>query len=183
MQKNIMSLLLAAIVALCCLAVSGCGNRPGKGWKKSGTDKKRGIDHYYLQPSVKVLDKGCIRVKTKLLPSKGNEAVEKSTNVPKAFSVEVQGVIYCDESSFMVLSKEYLDKQGISLKIEKDGGNMEAVVKIKPDQALYPMIQQVCKEAANMKPVQQAVYSAKKRAPGTETLKPGEKPVEKKTGF
>lgn len=183
MQKEFVRCIVMFVCAAAVMCVSGCGNKAGEGWKKSGSDVNRGIDHYYLKSSIKPLDKGCVRVKTKLIPSKGDKAVAKATGVEKTFSVVVEGVIYCDDSAFMVLSKEYLDKQGISLKLEKDGGNMEAVVKIKPGEALYPMIQQVCKEAANMKPVQKAVSSARKQLPGKPAALPGEKPAEKKGAY
>lgn len=163
MRKEIARRAFISFLVAAFFVVSGCSNTPGGGWKKSGSDEKRGIDHFYLKSSLKPLDKGAIGVKTKLLPHKGDEAVAKATNVEKAYSVEVEGVIQCDNSSFMVLSKEYLDKQGISLKIEKDGGNMEAVVKIKPGQALYPMVQDVCKQFADSKPIQAAVSSVKKK--------------------
>lgn len=164
MLNDLIRRICVTCVGTALFIVSGCGNSPGDGWKKSGTDTKRGIDHYYFKASVKPLDRAAVRVKTKLVPHKGDEAVEKATKVPKTFSVDVEAVIYCEETSLMVLSKEYLDKQGISLKIEKDGGNMASVVKIKSGEALYPMIQDVCKEVANMKlPVQAAVSSVKKK--------------------
>jgi len=173
-----------AVVSLVTLVfMAGCGNKAGEGWEKSGTDVKRGIDHYYLKSSLKPLDKGCIRVKTKLLPTKGDAAVEKAVNMPKVYSIVVEGVVYCDDTAFMVLSKEYLDKQGITLKVEKDGGNMEAVVKIKKGEALHPMIQQVCKEAATMKPVMKAFSSAQKREPVKSSPGMGENPADKKSGF
>lgn len=184
MGKELVRSAGVAFIFVALVLMAGCSNKAGEGWEKSGRDEKRGIDHYYLKSSVKPLDKGCIRVKTKLLSSKGDKAVEKATNVEKAFSIEVEGVIYCDDSAFMVLSKEYLDKQGISLKVEKDGGNMEAVVKIKKGEALHPMIQQVCKEAATMKPVMKGVSSsAQKKVSAMQPAKPTEKPVEKKGGF
>lgn len=159
--------------------MAGCGNRAGEGWEKSGSDVKRGIDHYYLKSSVKPLDKGCVRVKTKLIPKKGDKAVEEATNVKNVFAIEVEGVIYCDDSAFMVLSKEYFDKQGISLKTEKDGGNMEAVVKIKQGEALHPMIQKVCKEKAKMAPVMKPVSSARKNPAAPQPPRQGEKPSQK----
>jgi len=183
MQKSVAHYINIAVFVAVLIFVAGCGNKAGEGWKKSGTDKQRSIDHYYLKSSVKPLDKGSVRVKTKLLAHKGDTVVEKATNVSKAFSVETEGVIYCKESSFMVLSKEYLDKQGISLKIEKDGGNMGAVVEIKPGTALYPMIQEVCKEVTRMKPVQTAISSAQKKEPVNPSAKPENKPAEKKGRF
>lgn len=162
MRNEIAPRVFMSCLAAACFMFSGCSNTPGGEWEKSGSDVNRGIDHYYLKSSVKPLDKGAIRVKTRLQPHKGDEAVAKATNVEKAYSVEVEGVIHCDGSSFMVLTKEYLDKQGISLRIERDGGNMEALVEIKQGQALYPMVQELCKQAADFKPAQAAVSSVKK---------------------
>lgn len=133
------------------LLVAGCSDKPGPEWKKSGSDVNRKIDHYYLKSSVTSLGDGAIKVKTKLLAQRGNKDLAKSLKIENAYSVETEGVIYCKDSAFMVLSKEYLDKQGISLKIEKDGGHMGAVVTIKQGQALYPMVTDLCAQDAKGK--------------------------------
>lgn len=165
------------------ILLAGCSNNPGEGWEKSGSDVKRGIDHYYLKKSVKPLDPRCIRVKTKLIPHKGDTAVAKAVNMDKAYAIETEGVIYCQDSAFMVLSKEYFDKQGISLKVEKDGGNMQAVVDIKAGTPLYPMVQQVCKEVAAMKPLMKQNSSAQGQCPTEPPKKPAPPTKEKKGGY
>lgn len=138
---------VAALVPIM-LSVAGCSDSPGPEWKKSGTDVTRKIDHYYLKSSVTPMGAGAIKVKTKILAQKGNKDLAKKLNIDNAYSVETEGVIYCQDSAFMVLSKEYLDKQGISLKIEKDGGHEGAIVTIKPGQALHPMVTELCAQAA-----------------------------------
>lgn len=141
-----------ACIAAALLILSGCGNKLGDEWQFSGTDTKRKIDHYYLKSSVKPVGADGFAVKTKMIPQSGNKAVEESVKIKSAYSVEVTGEIFCPDSAFMVYSKEYFDKQGISLKIEKDGGHMGAVAKIKPGQALHPMVTELCRNRVAPKP-------------------------------
>lgn len=165
MQKGFIRRTNITFIAAALFLLSGCNNKLGGEWQFSGTDTKRKIDHYYLKSSVKPVGPDVIAVRTKLVPHSGNSAVEEVMKLKNAFSVEVTADIICQDSSLMVYTKEYFDKQGISLKIERDGGHMGAVVKVKPGQALHPMVTELCRNKVVPK------------QPG-ETLKPP--PAEKK---
>lgn len=136
-----LSLLVAA------LTIVGC-NRNGldsKVWKLSGTDAKRGIDHYYSRPSVKKIGEGVFTVTTKAVPTKGKKAVEEATNVKNAFAVATTFELGCKDKYVRLLVKDYQDKDGISLKVEKEEMSMDSVRPVTPEMSLYGMYQEICR--------------------------------------
>ena len=143
MKKMIVrsSLLVAVIM------ISGC-NRSGldsKVWKFSGSDVKRGIDHYYSKPSVKKVGEGFFTVTTKAVPTKGTKAVEEATDVKNAYAVATTFELGCKDKYVRVRVKDYQDKDGISLKVEKEEASMDSVRPVTPEMALYGMYQDLCK--------------------------------------
>lgn len=136
-----LSLLVAA------LTIAGC-NRSGldsKVWKFSGTDAKRGIDHYYSKPSVKKIGEGVFTVTAKAVPTKGEKAVEEATNVKNAYAVATIMEVGCKDTYVRVMEKDYQDKDGISLKVEKDEISMDSVRAVTKDMPIFTMYQEVCR--------------------------------------
>jgi len=143
MKKMIvmLSLLIAAIM------ISGC-NRNGldsKVWKFSGRDVKRGIDHYYSKPSVKKVGEGVFTVTTKAVPTKGKKAVEEATNVKNAYAVATTFELGCKDKYVRLMVKDYQDKDGISVKVEKEEMSMDSVRPVTPEMSLFGMYQDLCK--------------------------------------
>lgn len=136
-----LSLLVAA------LTIAGCnrGGLDSKVWKFSGTDAKRGIDHYYSKPSVKKIGEGVFTVTTKAVPTKGKKAVEEATNVKNAYAVATTMELGCKDKYVRLLVKDYQDKAGISLKVEKEEMSMDSVRPVTPEMSLYGMYQDLCK--------------------------------------
>ena len=135
------SLLVAVIM------IAGC-NRNGldnKVWKFSGSDAKRGIDHYYSKPSVKKIGEGVFTVTTKAVPTKGNKAVEEATNVKNIYAVATTFELGCKDKYVRLLVKDYQDKDGMSLKVEKEEMSMDSVRPVTPEMSLYGMYQDLCK--------------------------------------
>ena len=98
MKKMFVSLHLLVAV----LMISGC-NRNGLDsniWKFSGSDAKRGIDHYYSKPSVKKIGEGVFTVTTKAIPTKGKKAVEEATRVKNAYAVATTSTLTIPSQSF-----------------------------------------------------------------------------------
>jgi hypothetical protein len=136
-----LSLLVAA------LTIAGC-NRSGLDsnvWKFSGTDAKRGIDHYYSKPSVKKVGEGVFSVTTKAVPTKGEKAVEEATNMKNVYAVATIMEVGCKDKYVRVMEKDYQDKDGISLKVEKDEMSMDSVRSVTKDMPIFTMYQEVCR--------------------------------------
>lgn len=139
--------LICGLLPLVMLALAGC-DRSGldsKIWKFSGSDAKRGIDHYYSKPSVKKVGEGGFTVTTKAVPTKGKKAVEEATNVKNAYAVVTTMEVGCKDKFVRVMVKDYQDKDGISLKVEKDEMSMDAVRPVTPEMSLYKMYQEICR--------------------------------------
>lgn len=140
-----MAVRLGLLVAA--LTLAGC-NRSGldsKVWKFSGKDAKRGIDHYYSKPSVKKIGEGVFTVITKVVPAKDKKAVEEATGIKNAYSVATTFELGCKDKYVRVMAKDYLDKDGISLKVEKEEMSMDSVRPVTPEMALYGMYQELCR--------------------------------------
>jgi hypothetical protein len=135
-------LLLGAALIVC----GGCSRSDidEKVWKFSGTDKNRGIDHYYSPKSVSRPGKDLVRVKTKGVPHKDKKAVETSTGVKGAYSFEVDFEMSCAEKYVRVLGKEYLDEKGNSLKKEKDEDKVDTFRPMDPAMPLYGCFKDLC---------------------------------------
>jgi len=139
--------LIIGLLAGCLPLLAGC-NKSGldsKVWKFSGSDAKRGIDHYYSKPSVKKVGEGVFTVTTKAVPSKGKKAVEEATNVKNAHAVVTTMEVGCRDKYVRILVKDYQDRDGISLKVEKEEMSMDSVRPVTRDMALYTMHQEVCR--------------------------------------
>ena len=128
-------------------ALAGCNRSglDGNVWKFSGSDVKRGIDHYYSIPSVKKAGEGIFMVTTKVVPSKGKKAVEEATNVKNAYAVATIMEVGCKDKYVRVMEKDYQDKDGISLKVEKDEMTMDSVRTVTKDMPIFTMYQEVCR--------------------------------------
>ena len=136
-----------ALLSVALLSVAGC-SRSGldsKTWKLSGSDVKRGIDHYYSKPSVKMVGEGVFTVTTKAVPAKGKKAVEDATNVKNAYAVVTTMEVGCKDKYVRVMVKDYQDAGGISLKVEKDEMSMDSVRPVTKDMALFSMYQDICR--------------------------------------
>ncbi len=141
------SSMIATCMMLLMLMLGGC-NRSGldsKVWKFSGSDVKRGIDHYYSKPSVKKIGEGIYVVVTKAVPAKGKMAVEEATNVKGAAAVVTTMELGCRDKYVRIMEKDYQDKDGISQKVEKEKESMDSVRPVTKDMALYGMYQDICK--------------------------------------
>jgi len=133
---------------LACLPLMAACNRSGldsKVWKFSGSDAKRGIDHYYSKPSVKKVGEGVFTVTTKAIPAKGKKAVEEATSVQKAYAVVTTMEVGCKDKYVRVMVKDYQDRDGISLKVEKDEMSMDSVRPVTREMALFTMHQEICR--------------------------------------
>jgi len=136
---------LALIIPV--LILTGC-DRSGldtKIWQFSGSDIKRGIDHYYSKPSVKKTGEGMFTVTTRGVPKINKKAVEEATNVKNAYDFEVVFEVGCKDKFVRVISKDYRDRDGISLKVEKEEMKMDAVRPITPELPIYRMYKDLCK--------------------------------------
>lgn len=162
MREMKKSLQVCAILAMV-LVSSGCKNKLEGDWILAGSDFARKIDHYYRKKDVKPMAPGVFRIRTKLIPQRG-KSLEKVMGIKNTYSVEVDGVVFCEGPKFRVFTKEYLDKQGISLLIEKDGGTEEATVKVTRNDVLFSMVNEIC--ATVPKPVQQQSSSVSANIPG-----------------
>ena len=138
--KSLMPLIMSMLVLAAC-------DRSGldrKIWEFSGSDLKRGIEHYYSKPSVKKVGDGVVAVVTRGI-SKEERGVEQATGVKGAHDFEVKMEVACKDKLVRVVSKDYRDKDGISLLVENDGMNMDAVRPITPDMPLYKMYEDICR--------------------------------------
>jgi hypothetical protein len=129
------------------LTAAGCDRKglDSKIWKFSGSDVKRGIDHYYSLPSVKKIGEGVFTVTTKAVPAKGKKAVEEATSVKNAYAVATTMELGCKDKYVRIMVKDYQDKDGISLKVEKDEMLMDSVRPVTREMALYKMYEEVCR--------------------------------------
>lgn len=138
--------IIVGLLPMIIFVLAGC-NRSGldrKVWKFSGSDVTRGIDHYYSKPSVKKVGEGVFTVTTKAVPIKGEKAVEEATNVKNAYAVVTTMEVGCKDKYVRVMEKDYQDKDGISLKVEKDELSMDSVRPVTPEMSLYGMFQDLC---------------------------------------
>lgn len=129
------------------LLMTGCDNSglDKNIWKFSGSDIKRGIDHYYSKPSVKKVGEGVFTVTTRGVPKNDGKAVEKATNVKNAHDFDVKMEVGCKDKYVRVISKDYRDRDGISLLVEKEEMKMDAVREITEDMPIYRMYQELCR--------------------------------------
>jgi len=84
-------------------------------------------------------------VTTKAVPSKGKKAVEEATNVKNAYAVATIMEVGCKDKYVRVMEKDYQDKDGISLKVEKDEMTMDSVRTVTKDMPIFTMYQEVCR--------------------------------------
>lgn len=161
-MREMKKIMLVSAMMILLLVSSGCKNKLEGDWILAGSDFARKIDHYYLKKDVKPMGPGVFRIRTKLIPQRG-KSLEKVMGIKNTYSVEVDGVVFCEGPKFRVFTKEYLDKQGISLLIEKDGGTEEATVKVTRNDALFPMVNDICATAP--KPVQQQSSTTAAKTP------------------
>lgn len=136
------SFLLVAVLLVC----GGCSRSDidENVWKYSGTDKNRGIDHYYNPKSVTRPGKDLVRVRTKGVPHKDKKAVETSTGIKGAHSFEVDFELSCAEKYVRVIGKEYLDDKGTLLLKENDEGKMDTYRPVDPSMPLYGCFKDLC---------------------------------------
>lgn len=140
-------ILLVTLATMGMVVLSGC-NRSGldsKVWKFSGNDAKRGIDHYYSKPSVKKVGEGVFTVTTKAVPTKGKKSVEEATGIKNAHAVVTTMEVGCKDKYVRIMMKDYQDRDGISLKVEKEEMSMDSVRPVNPEMALYKMHQEICR--------------------------------------